>query len=119
MGSTIVHWLRAPLRSCRLAIRHMEIASLSSRILPAIAGLRRSASLQSRDEYLGLILPVGSVYPCGLRCKPHPGPREGLNPLAFELHVTRTFMQPVLRTFGANAWRFQCHSYQKTLISTI
>ena len=35
-----------------------------------------------------------------LRCKPHPGPREGLNPLVFEKKSTRTFMQPALRTFG-------------------
>src|SRR3954463_2392834 len=35
-----------------------------------------------------------------MRCKPLPGPREGLNPLAaFERHP-HSFVQPVLRAFG-------------------
>jgi hypothetical protein len=39
-----------------------------------------------------------------------PGPLEGLNHLPGKLPRFETFMQPVLRTFGDDAWRFYAES---------
>jgi hypothetical protein len=46
------------------------------------------------------------------RCKPHPGPREGLNPLAmFASNERSLYAAGIAGRRHANAWRFQCRNY--------
>jgi hypothetical protein len=46
-----------------------------------------------------------------VRCKPHPGPREGSNPLAKFSVQRRLYAAGIAGRRHSNAWRFQCRNY--------